>query len=225
MSQRLTAALGAAAAVVLTVGCGSDEQAPIEPIGLSTDAQTTEPATLSKRQFINEADAICSESNVAIAGLSTGTTGDNLELLASQEQQITSGLLDSIDQLGAPEDPTGALTRFTDALGEQVSINRERQRAAVSGDTAAYDALGGELAQAKADALAAAEEYGFSDCGQEGVAPTVPDSTGTSGDTGGVTPAPAPAPAPAPVPIPDTGGGGGGGGDSGDGSTGGISPG
>ena len=241
MPLRLTLA-SLAAGLLLLAGCGGDDDAPIEPIGETTTSES-ESASVSKGDFIAGADPSCAEANAAIANLTT-TTGDNLELAATQEQQITEGVLTTLQGLEAPSDPDGSLESYLEALDKQVSVLEERQEAAASGDTATYESLGGELAQAKADARIAAEDFGFEDCGQEGTS-TAPTDTapGTDAGTGGTavpseptttTPAPAPAPTPAPTPPPapaptggtGTGGGGtGGGGSSGDGGTGGISPG
>ncbi len=221
MNARLMASAAAvAAAALIAAGCGGSDD-PVEPIGTTTDATEPQATTLSKRELINELDPRCAEAGAAIAGLSSGPSGDDLALLASQEEQITRGLLRSANGLATAEDPSGALDRFISGLRKQASIDAQRTEAAQSGDTVAYDALGGELAQAKADTRLAAEEYGFQDCGQEAtaIAPTTPD--------GGATPAPVPAPAtpaPAPAPAPAPGGGTGSGG-SGGGSSGGVSPG
>ena len=236
MPLRLTLA-SLAATLVLLAGCGGDDDAPIEPIG---EATSGEPggASVSKGDFLAGADPSCAEANAAIANLTT-TTGDNLELAATQEQQITEGVLTTLESLEPPSDPEGSLDRYLEALQEQVSILDERQQAAASGDTATYESLGGELAQAKADARIAAEEFGFEDCGQEGTSTAPIDAVpGTDAGSGGTpvpveptTPVPAPAPAPAPAPEPapapaPTGGTGTGGDTGGDGgSSGGVGPG
>lgn len=242
MLMRLT--LGSlAAAAVLFAGCGGDDDAPIEPIGTTTTSSDSDTADVSKGDYLAEADPSCAEANAAVANLAT-TTGDNLELASTQEQQITEGLLQSLQALEQPSDPGGSLERYLDALDEQVSILEQRQTAAADGDTATYETLGGELAQAQADARLAAEEFGFEDCGQEGTA-TAPATTtetpaGTETPATGGTPVPVepapttPAPAPAPEPVAPppasggtgTGGGTGGGDTGGDtGGTGGVSPG
>lgn len=226
--------LSLGAALTLFAGCGGDDDAPIEPIGTTTSNGESTEGSVSKADFLAGADPSCAEANAAIANLAT-TTGDNLELAATQEQQITQGVLENLEALAPPADPDGSLDRYLSALQEQVSILSDREQAAASGDTATYETLGGELAQAKADARLAAEEFGFEDCGQEGTSTAPTDSA--PGATGGTTvpvepttPAPAPAPAPEPVPVPPatggTGTGGGGGtGSGGSGSSGGVSPG
>jgi hypothetical protein len=214
----------AAAALAVPAGCGGDDEAPIEPIDDGSVATDSEPAdqTISRREFISAADVRCAEANAAVADLD-----QNLEIAATQERGITRGVLQALRDLGEPPDPDGSLERFLDGLEEQVSILRRREQAAGS-DPEAYDALAGELAQAKADARLAAEDYGFESCGQEGAATAEPGEPVSPPANGGVEPAPpAPAPTPAPAPPPDSGGappanGGGGGGGGG---SGGISPG
>lgn len=224
-------ATGAVAALV--AGCGGDEES-IEPIGESAPAETeSADGKVSQREFIAAADARCSEANAAIANLGTGAAAENLMLVTSQERQITSGVRDALADLGDPPDPDGALEDYLDALDEQVAVLRRMEQAADNGDTA-YEQLSGELAEAKSAARAAAEEYGFRSCGQDGrtrdgedpgAAP--PDASGGDGPSSS-DPAPAPAPPPAPgesAPPPSsggTGGGGGGGGPGGSGGSGGI---
>lgn len=238
MRMRATVA-SAGVAILLVAGCGGDD-APIEPIGTTTTEDEGGGGAVSRGDYLAGADPSCAEANAAIANLAT-TTGDNLELAATQEQEITEGLLETLQGLPRPNDPDGALDRYLEAVSEQVDVLGERQRAAASGDTAGYEALGGELAQAKADARVAAEEFGFEDCGQEGTAtaPTESDPGATGGTAVPVdpttTPAPAPAPTPEPAPAPEpappatggtgTGGGGGGSGGGDSGGSGGISPG
>ena len=229
--MRLRLTLGSFAAALLLAACGGDDDAPIEPIGETTTGEEAD-AAVSKGDYLAGADPSCAEANAAIANLAN-TTGDNIELAASQELQITEGVLTALEGLEEPSDPDGSLEDYLDALAEQVSILEQRQQAAASGDTAAYEALGTELAAAKADAATAAEEFGFEDCGQEGTATTPTDTVpGTDAGTGGTavptepaptTPAPAPAPAPEPAPAPAPTGGTGTGGDTGGGDTGGSS--
>jgi hypothetical protein len=232
------AALAAAAAVLLAVaGCGGSDESSVETIATTTDEQAE--ATPSRREFIASADARCREANVAIANLGS-TAGENLVLVARQEREITRGVSTDIEDMEGPESSSGSLERYLDALQDATRVLREREQAARSGETEAYEALAGELAQAKADARIAAEEYGFESCGQEGEELAGEDS-GDGGDPGeaapgdpsGPAPAPAPAPAPSPAPAPaapapsapapDPSGGTGAGGGSGSGSDGGGS--
>jgi len=213
MRMRLGLTFAVGAAVVAFAGCGGDDEAPVEPVGPTTSTD----ATASAEEFISTADARCAEANSAIASLA-GTAGTP-ELAASQEREITQGTLASINSLPQPEDPDGALAEFLDALKAQVATLKQQEQAAQSGDTASFDSLSGQLAQDKADTLAAAKQFGFEECGREGTAASTTPTTETpapdtatsttppAATTTTVAPAPVePAPAPAPPPA-DTSGG------------------
>ena len=222
MNARLMASAAAvAAAALIAAGCGGSDD-PVEPIGTTTDATEPQATTLSKRELINELDPRCAEAGAAIAGLSSGPSGDDLALLASQEEQITRGLLRSANGLATAEDPSGALDRFISGLRKQASIDAQRTEAAQSGDTVAYDALGRR---------AGPGEGRYAPRGRGIRLPGL--WSGGDGDRTdhpgrwrhAAPPAPAPAtPAPAPAPAPAPGGGTGSGG-SGGGSSGGVGPG
>jgi hypothetical protein len=198
-----------AAPVAVVAGCGGGSDAPITPV----DAQTNAAPTISKRVFIERGDAICAEANAAIANLSAGGTTDAQTLL-SQERAITEGMIGSLRSLGTPAQTQGVLNRFYNALNNQVTILERQQTALERDDAPALSTLTIELSTARSDALLAAQEYGFTRCGQAG-------TTLTPTPTDGV-----PAPAPAPAPAPDSGGtgSGGGGGGGGGGGSGGVSP-
>jgi len=187
-------------AFALLAGCGDDD-APIEPIEATTtpDAGAFPPA--SSEDFVAAADPRCADTLEAIAGLEDGTSAGSLTLLASQERQLTAALIADLQTLAPPNET--AVGEFFDALEEQVNVLRELEAAAESNDTATYEVLEGELAQAKADALAAATDAGFEECGEDGESVEAP-STGTTPSGGTPAPAPAPVPAPAPAPVPTT---------------------
>lgn len=225
-------------ALAAGVGCGDDDD-PITPIATnSTEATTTTSG--STEDFIAGGDAICAEANAAVANLDGGASTSSLA--AGQELDITQDLLDGLQGLGSPDDPSGALDRYYASLEEQISILGDQEAAATSGDAVAADALGTELEAAKSEALSAAGDFGFEVCGEAGTAlpsdptPSVPATPVDPGTTPPVTPVePEPVPAepvapvePEPVPAqpaPPTGGTGTGGGETGSGSSGGISPG
>lgn len=238
MRGRVATILVGFASAALLASCGGDD-APIEPV--TTDATGSSSASLSQDEFIASADARCGEANAAIANLTSGTEGGSAAV--AQQLAITRGVLSGLQEIGTPDDPGGALDRYYAALGDEVDVLEQQETAVSSGDIATYDSLSTELDAARGKAQAAGEEYGFTECGQQG-------STIAGGATPAATAAPtAPAPAtttpaptdpaipvePAPTaPAPPTGGTGGGtatpppsggtGGSSG-GSSGGISPG
>lgn len=227
----------AVGAIATIAGCGDD--APITTVSTESSA-TTE--TASDTDFISEADSRCAEANAAIANLSSETEVSSTS--ATQELEITQGLLDDLQALDPPDDPT--LDQFFGALEDEIAALEEQEAAIAGGDTATAESLETEVDQARSNAAAAGSEYGFETCGQEGTTipgdettgTTTPAPTGTPATPAPVAPttttpvtpvepAPAPVPEPAPVtPPPATGGTGTGGtGSTGSGSTGGVGPG
>src|SRR5688572_23400320 len=81
------------------VACGGDDDAPIVPV----ETQTAPPDQLDREAFIDEADSICEEANVAIASLAD-TSGGDPSTAISEEREIVEGVIDQIDTLGAPSE-------------------------------------------------------------------------------------------------------------------------
>lgn len=223
-----------AAGAIWAAGCGGDDATT----STVTSSSTTPTTAVSTDEFITAADARCAEANAAIANLTAEGSGSTTAI--QQQLDITKQTLTGLKSLGSPEDPDGSLADYYDAVKEQVSLLGQQQDALASGDSAGAEALTTQLDQAETDAQAAAESFGFEECGQSGTALST-DSTTTVAPTdtpATTTPAPAttttpPATTPAPVtPAPSTGGTSGGtssggtGGSSGGtgGSSGGISP-
>lgn len=214
---------------IVAAGCGGDDEPSIQDIVNeleSTTTTATEPTTLSKSEVIASGDAICAETNAAIASLAVDA---DRAVAADQVRAITEGLRDELRELDLPSGDRAAFNDLVGALGDQIAALERRASTARAGDEAGYEAAGVELASAREAARVAAEEYGFESCGQPfDQIPTEPDggSGGVSPDTP-VTPTPTtPTPTPSPgggTGAPDDGGSGGGGGSSG--SSGGISPG
>jgi hypothetical protein len=203
----LALALGVA---LVFSACGGDDS-PEQPIIVPTETTTA----LAKDEFIEEADAICSEANTAIGTFVASGEGFTA---AGEIAGLRADVAAEIEQLGPPDEDRATLDQFLAGLqaqveaGEKIALANER-----SSDTAQFEA---ELDAAQAETLTAAEAYGFNECGQE---PSATDTTGAT-DAGAVAPSEPVAPAPS---TPDTGGGGVGGGTDDDSGTGGggVSPG
>ena len=185
----LIAAACAACALLVPIGCGGDD-APITSISTT---ETSSESDAPSEDFISAADSRCAEANAAIANLSTGT--EVTAVSAGQQLEITSDLLEGLQSLDPPSDP--ALDDYFAAVDEQISILEEQESAATSGDTATADALATELDAAQSDALSAATDYGFEECGQEGT--TLPESSDPAEPVPGTEPAPVTPVEPAPV--------------------------
>lgn len=208
------AALSGGVSLLLIAGCGGSEEAPIEPITEEPDTELN--ATPTKNQLINQADAICGETNAAIANLGVGGTLED-SALATQQAAITRGLAEALRDLGQPNEDSVTLDAYLDAVEKEARLHSQRATAAAEGDTVAFNEIGVQIDAAQAEAATAAEAYGFSECG--GVGEPL-SSGGTGGTTTPTTPAPTtPAPTTPTTPT-DPGGSTGGtsGGSSGGGS-------
>jgi hypothetical protein len=175
------------------VACGGDDDAPIVPV----ETQTAPTDQLDQDAFIDEADSICEEANVAIASLADTSAGDPSTQI-SEEREIVEGVIDQIDTLGAPSEGESTLDDFIDAF-EELADNLDKQELAAERDDAtSLGELETEETTIRTEIAAAAEDYGFKECGEEGEA-TVDAGTGaTGGDTGVAPVEPAPV-EPAPV--------------------------
>jgi hypothetical protein len=206
--------------VVIASAGGDDEpEAPITTVGGTTD-QTA--AAIPKADYIDDADAICSEVNSALASIDATDQAE----VAAEELDLISSELQQLQSLNPPDSDEDLANDFLRALQDQVEALEGRQLALEREDDSALVNIEDDLSAAEVDAQAAAADFGFEVCGN-------PDETGTETgtDTGGVEPAPVePAPAPvepaptepAPTAPPADGGTGDGGG--GGGGTGGVSP-
>ncbi len=217
-------------------GCGGGDDD-------STDstAATTEAAALSKAELISQGDAICAEVNAAVG--SVAGSGADVPDQIVQVSDLYIGMVDSLKDLGTPEDATG-YPEFIAAAEDLSKVESEVKLATEREDTAAIGAAASEAAPVLEEFEEAAGEYGFEECSAE---PTAPTASGTGAavegeaEEGGVEVAPEELEEEAPLEeeaapeevAPETGGAGGGieeaapesgGGESG-GSSGGVGPG
>jgi hypothetical protein len=227
-----------AVAAIAASGCGEDDPAPVVPVeGASGASGAAGAGALSKSSFVKQADAICREANSALTSLDSATVDLDPKVQASQQLQITSNELDSLQSLTPPSQDRSTLNDFLDSLQDEINaLMSKRDAAEQGGDTSTAEA---EAANARASAAAAADDYGLKVCSkgtQSSIAtqgttttPTTVPTTTTPTTPAPTTPTPPPAPpAPPPAPAPPSGGTGGGtpGGGTGGGSggSGGVSP-
>lgn len=138
-----------ALAVSLTVsGCGGGD-----------DKSSDAPASITKADFTEQADAICAAGDVTInaAADALGDTPTQAEIEAFATDVLVVSVQsqhDDIEALGAPDGDEDDITAMLDAL--QSSID------AVTADPASINAEG---ADPFADANQMAQDYGLTDCG------------------------------------------------------------
>jgi hypothetical protein len=228
---------GLVVAALAVAGCGGGGDDETTESAPTTTAATT--AALSKDELIEQGDAICAEVNAAV-----GTVGSSSAESSSPSAQVAdlySGMVASLNNLGTPSDSAG-YAEFSSTAEELATAEDEVKLASERGDTAGLEAAEANASTALASFQAAAQEYGFEQCGEGPSAPPV-TAVPESGETGS---AEAPEtvepeveesePEAAPEPAPETGGAGGavegetgggseGGGGTTGGSSGGIGPG
>jgi uncharacterized membrane protein YgcG len=227
--SKILVALGVSA-VLLVAGCGGDDDSlPETPVLTPTEGAS---ADLSEAEFVEQADEVCAEVNAAVGTVDASTT--DVASAVGQKADLYEGMVERIRDLGQPADDPD-LDEFFAAGDALVQAEQDAQLAATRGDDAGLASAEAEASAALEDFQAAAESYGFQECGQGPSAPsTIPGSPATApapsvtpvAPPATVTPAAPPAPAPvapaAPtVPSGGAGTGGGTGGSGGGGSTGG----
>ncbi len=225
---------------LLIAGCGGggdDESTE------STTVPTATTTALTKADLIEQGDAICAEVNAAVGtvGASSAETGSS----AARAADLYSGMIDSLNNLGTPQETDG-YPEFSTAAEELAQAESEVKLAAERDDAAGFEAAESNASSALTSFQSAASEYGFEDCSEGPSAPvtTAPGGEASEGEAGEALEEEAPPEAlepeaeaePAPEVAPETGGAGGtaegggtagapeGGGTTG-GSSGGIGPG
>jgi hypothetical protein len=176
------------------------------------DSGSQGSTALNKNAFIAQGDAICGEANAALSALDADTVGSDPKLQATQELQITRSELQSLQSLTPPNESRSVLDRFLSALQDQVDALSRKETAVDQGDDPAFAEA--EASSAASSAQAAAQDYGFKDCGNASEAPpasgttTAPTVTTTTTPTATVPTTPTTPTTPA---TGDTGGAAGGG--------------
>ena len=152
MRARITALAGLAV-VALAAGCGGGG-------GGGGDRLTQE-------EFIQQADAICADSDQQIGALGEPQTMEELATLAPQAFAISGQTLDALRELNPPEGLAAQYTRALDLLQQQQDLEQEFVDAAESGDQAQVDAViaKGEPLETEADGIA--KELGLTECGSD----------------------------------------------------------
>ncbi|HVQ57431.1 MAG TPA: hypothetical protein VMS60_00855 [Solirubrobacterales bacterium] len=205
-------ALASLLVALAIAGCGGGGDDTTQ----ATVAETTEaPASLSKEDLISQGDAICSEVNAAIGSI--GASAADTQTQVTQTADLYTGMVESISDLGTPEDSAG-YSDFIQAAEELAKVEGEAKLAAEREDTAALGEVATEAAPILEEFQAQAAIYGFEDCSEGPSAPTAAPSTGGEEEVeeGGVEAAPEVEEEVAPEEVapeevaPETGGAGGG---------------
>jgi hypothetical protein len=177
--RRRLVALSALAVVFIVVvllikSCGgSDDETPVTPLGASGAAGAS---TITQADYISQGDAICLDSNTALANVDQTDPTQ----AAKDEADVVSGELQQLQSLPQPDDGTTKLGNYLNALEKQAAAYQDRATAVERGDDATASGLESTIEKAGDEAASAAKNFGFNACGN-------PDKVGSSSDGSGGT--------------------------------------
>jgi len=169
-----------AALVVAGCGGGGDETTD------ETAATVEEPQKLTKAELIEQGDDICAETNAAVGALSSEVEESSIAGTAEKTSNLYIGMVEGLQELGAPEGAESSFTSFMEAAEEFAKVEGEVKLALEREDSEAL----GEASSAAGPALeefeTEAEAYGFEEC-SEGPQATLggPGAAGSEGAEGG----------------------------------------
>ncbi|HEX2096575.1 MAG TPA: hypothetical protein VHF50_04335 [Solirubrobacterales bacterium] len=171
MTRPLLYALTVMGAALAIGGCGGDDgdetTAPVAPPPVETTA-------LTKEELLAQGDAICAEVNAAVGALASTEAGGE----AVESAELYSGMVERLQDLGAPSDDAAGYSEFSAAAEELAQAQGDVELAADRGDVEGLAAAEAEASTALASFQEAASDYGFEQCGEE---PSAVPATGTGG--------------------------------------------
>jgi hypothetical protein len=168
----------AALAVLVVAGCGGgggDETT-------ETTATIEEPQKLTKDELIEQGDEVCAETNAAVGALSAEVETSSLPETTEKTSNLYIGMVERLQELGAPEGAESSFTSFMEAAEEFAKVEGEVKLAAEREDSAALGEASTEAGPALEEFETQAEIYGFKEC-SEGPQASLGggDSTGAEG--------------------------------------------
>jgi hypothetical protein len=194
--RRRLVALSAIAAifivfVLLIRSCGGDDTTTT-PTPVAGATGTGGATSLSKPDYIEQADQICLGSNNSVAGVDVSAPTADTDL-----GKIVSNELEQLQSLPPPTDGTSDLDDFLSALDKQAKAYKQKGIAVQHGDATAAAEIDTTLDGAASDASDAASAFGFKVCGDlskvnapnsESTGSETSTSTSTDSSGGTVTP-------------------------------------
>jgi len=163
-------------AALLIAGCGGGGDDEAESVPPTTTATTT---ALTQAELIERGDGICAEVNAAVG--TVGASSAETESPAGRVAGLYGGMIDSLKSLGTPQEADG-YAEFAAAADALATAEDEVKLAAERGDATALESAEASASSALTSFQAAAEEYGFEECGEGPSAPVA--TTPEAGETG-----------------------------------------
>jgi len=163
-------------------GCGGGGDETTDP---TTATTTEEPEKLSKAELIEQGDGICAEVNAAVGALSSDVETGSLPETTEKTSNLYIGMVEGLQELGAPEGAESSFTSFMEAAEEFAKIEGEVKLAAEREDTEALSEASSEAEPAREEFETQAETYGFEECSEGPQASLAGAGAGAEGTEGG----------------------------------------
>lgn len=175
ISRRLLLTLPLVALAIAGCGGGDDDTTAEAP------PEITEVTTaLSKEELITQGDAICAEVNAAVGTL--GSTSSEAEDETSQVAGLYSGMVERLQDLGAPDDDSEGYAEFIAAAEALAQAEDNVELASAREDAESLTSAEAEASTALSSFQSAATSFGFEDCAE---APAAPVPGGSVGEAAG----------------------------------------
>jgi hypothetical protein len=155
------------------------------------------PGRLTRQEFIDQANTICTDSNGQIAVIAAPDPADP-ELVADAVSQIVAvqrTAVQDLDDLRPPESIEPEVDEWLGLLSDVLDDEEQVAAAVRDGDPAAADAANADAAATNTEAEAIATDLGLDSCTVAGTAPPLPPAPPDTGapttDPAGTTSGPA----------------------------------
>jgi hypothetical protein len=148
------------ALVIAGCGGGGDETETTAPT-------VEEPTALTKEELIAEGDDVCAEVNAAVGALTASEVSeDSATEEAEKVANLYTGMVERLQDLGAPEEDDGSYTKVMEAAEELAKVEGEAKLAAEREDLETVEEARGQAAVALEEFQTQAGIYGFEDCSE-----------------------------------------------------------
>jgi hypothetical protein len=176
ISRTFSLSLPLVALAIAGCGGGDDE----EPTTAAPVETTETTPTLSKEELVAQGDAICAEVNAAVGTL--GSTSSGAEGEASQVAGLYSGMVERLEDLGAPSDDSEGYAEFIAAAEALAQAEENIELASAREDPESLTAAEAEASDALTAFQSAATTFGFEDCAEAPAAPVPGGGVGEAGE-------------------------------------------
>jgi hypothetical protein len=142
-----------AAGMLVLAGCGGDGGDGAE--------------SLSKSEWIEQADEICAQADEDVEALTDPTTLDEIGAFTDEASGISRDALADLRALRPPEEDQATVDEMLDLVEQQIEIGEQIGEAARNGDEAEVERLVAEAEPLEAEADEMARQYGLEDCADD----------------------------------------------------------